>query len=91
MATKKSKSSKKSAKTTTTKPKTAEKAVKTNTVEKSVKTEPKMPAEKKSFLSGFFAKKYEEKESILTVFKSHKFYGALLGELLGTLIIASWR
>ena len=88
MATKKSKSSKKSAKTTTTKPKTAEKAVKTNTVEKSVKTEPKMPAEKKSFLSGFFAKKYEEKESILTVFKSHKFYGALLGELLGTLIIA---
>ena len=42
----------------------------------------------KSCLSGFFARKYEEKESILTVFKSHKFYGALLGEAVGTLLLA---
>lgn len=42
----------------------------------------------KSCLSGFFARKYEEKESILTVFKNHKFYGALLGEVIGTLLIA---
>ncbi|MDO4742009.1 MAG: aquaporin [Candidatus Saccharibacteria bacterium] len=57
------------------------------------KSEPKEKAEKTekvggdSFLKGFFAKKYEEKESILTVFKKPKFYGALLGEVLGTALI----
>lgn len=89
MATKKSKSSNKSKKTESTKSKAAEKsavtaeleAPKTNTVEKK-------STEKKSFLSGFFAKKYEEKESILTVFKNHKFYGSLLGEVLGTMLLA---
>ena len=86
MATKKSKSSNKS-KDTSTKSKTAAKtktaleAPKTKTVEKSKKSG-------KSCLSGFFAKKYEEKESILTVFKSHKFYGSLLGEIIGTMILA---
>ena len=86
MATKKSKSSNKS-KDTSTKSKTAAKtkteleASKTKTVEKSKKSG-------KSCLSGFFAKKYEEKESILTVFKSHKFYGSLLGEIIGTMILA---
>lgn len=43
---------------------------------------------KKSCLSGFFARKYEEKESILTIFKNHKFYGALLGEIIGTMLLA---
>ena len=86
MATKKSKSSSKSTKTSSTKSKTADKSVKkteaakTNTVEKT--------GAKKSCLSGFFAKKYDEKESILTIFKSHKFYGALLGEVIGTLLLA---
>ena len=88
MATKKSKSSTKSKKTESTKSKTAEKstkkveteAVKTNTVEKA--------GAKKSCLSGFFAKKYDEKESILTVFKNHKFYGSLLGEVIGTMFLA---
>ena len=88
MATKKSKSSTKSKKTESTKSKTAEKstkkveteAVKTNTVEKA--------GAKKSCLSGFFAKKYDEKESILTVFKNHKFYGSLLGEVIGTMLLA---
>lgn len=82
MATKKSKSSNKSDKTVSTKSKTAEKTV--------IKTE--APAAKntakKSCLSGFFAKKYDEKESILTIFKNPKFYGALLGEVIGTLLIA---
>lgn len=94
MATKKSKSSAKSAKTKTTKPKTAEKSVKkseieapkTNTVEETKVTT--TTSEKKSCLKGFFAKKYEEKESILTIFKNHKFYGALLGEVIGTMLIA---
>jgi glycerol uptake facilitator-like aquaporin len=88
MATKKPKTSAKSTKTTkSTKPKTAAKPVtsvaasaKTKTVEKTENTE----KAKKSCFKGFFSKKYEEKESIMTVFKSHKFYGALLGELLGT-------
>ncbi len=90
MATKKSKTSSKSTKAKSTKPKTAAKstvkteveAPKTNTVEKK---EEKTCG--KSFLCGFFARKYDEKESILTVFKNHKFYGALLGEIIGTMLI----
>lgn len=100
MATKKSKSSNKSQKTDSTKSKSAEKsvkkteAVKTNTVdtkpETKTDTKPKTDTKTtgKSCLTGFFAKKYEEKESVLTVFKSHKFYGALLGEVIGTLLLA---
>ena len=45
-------------------------------------------ATKSHWYSGFFAKKYEEKEGILTVFKTPKFYGALLGEIIGTLLLA---
>lgn len=96
MATKKSKSSSKSTKAKSTKPKTAEKSVKkseleapkTNTAEKTTREEVVSSGKKKSFLSGFFARKYEGKESILTIFKSHKFYGALLGEVLGTMLLA---
>ncbi len=87
MATKKPKSSTKS-KTKTTKPKTTA----AKTVEKPVSEAPKTKKvdevittpKGKSCLSGFFAKKYEGKESILTIFKCHKFYGALLGEVIGT-------
>ncbi|MBR0479927.1 aquaporin [Candidatus Saccharibacteria bacterium] len=88
MATKKPKTSTKTTtKSKTTKPKTAAKtaektvieAPKTNTVEKN---------EKKNFLSGFFAKKYEGTESIMTIFKERKFYGALLGEVIGTMLLA---
>ena len=91
MATKKPKTSAKSApKAKTTKPKTAAKtalkpvseAPKTNTVE-----ETKSVKEKKPCLKGFFARKYEEKESVLTVFKTPKFYGALIGEIIGTMLL----
>ncbi|MBQ6461516.1 aquaporin [Candidatus Saccharibacteria bacterium] len=90
MATKKPKTSAKSTKAKTTKPKTAAKttvkpvseAPKTKTVEKE-----EVKAKKKSCLSGFFAKKYEEKEGVLTVFKNPKFYGALIGEIIGTLLM----
>lgn len=88
MATKKPKTSSKSskAKTTKTAAKTVVKPVseapKTNKVEK-VETKKAQG----SCFKGFFARKYEEKESILTVFKSHKFYGALLGEILGTALL----
>ena len=80
MATKKSNKSTKSDKTKSTKSKAAAKPVE--------KTEAVAPKTKKSCLSGFFAKKYEENESIMTVFKNHKFYGALLGEVIGTMLIA---
>lgn len=92
MATKKSKSSAKSTKTKTTKSKTAEKSVKKSEVEapktKTVEETKVTTGAKKSCLSGFFAKKYEENETILTIFKNHKFYGALLGEVIGTMCIA---
>ncbi|MBR2803347.1 aquaporin [Candidatus Saccharibacteria bacterium] len=91
MATKKPKSSKTANKSKATKPKTATKTVdkpvseapKTNTVEK----KEVITSSNKSCFAGFFSKKYEEKESILTIFKNHKFYGALLGEVIGTLLI----
>ncbi len=91
MATKKPKASAKPAsKAKTTKSKAAAKTVmkpvseapKTKTVE-----ETKPVKEKKSCLKGFFAKKYEEKEGILTVFKTPKFYGALIGEIIGTMLM----
>ena len=92
MATKKPKASAKPAKAKTTKP-AAVKAVKT-TAKTAVKPASEAPktktveetkeAKKGSCLKGFFAKKYEEKEGILTVFRRPKFYGALLGEIFGT-------
>ena len=39
-------------------------------------------------LKGFFAKKYDANENILTIFKDSRIYGALLGELFGTFFIA---
>jgi len=87
MATKKSKTSSKSEKAKSTKSK--------STVKTTVKTEHEAPKtntvvtnSKKSCLSGFFAKKYESKESIFTVFKTPSFYGALIGEILGTMLLA---
>ena len=93
MATKKPKSTKTSNKSKSTKPKTAAKtavkpvseAPKTKPVDKKV-TEI-TSSTKKSCFAGFFAKKYEGNESIFNVFKTPKFYGALLGELLGTALI----
>ena len=92
MATKKSKSSNKSNKDKATKSKTAEKPVKKTEVEapkaKTVEAKTTKSSDQgKSFLSGFFARKYEEKESILTIFKNHKFYGSLLGEVIGSMLI----
>lgn len=80
MATKKSNKSTKSDKTKSTKSKAAAKPV--------VKTETAAPKTEKACFAGFFARKYEEKESILNIFTKHKFYGALLGEVLGTMLIA---
>ena len=86
----------------TTKPKaTAKPASKAKTVAKpktTVKTATKpvtkAPAKRventktESCFKGFFAKKYEENESILTIFKKPKTYGALIGEIVGTMFIS---
>lgn len=90
MATKKPKSSAKSTKTATktTKPKTTAAKTDVKPVSEAPKTAAKEAA-KKSCFAGFFSKKYEENESILTVFKNHKFYGALLGEVIGTALLAA--
>lgn len=37
-------------------------------------------------LKGFFARKYDENENILTIFKTPKIWGALLGEVIGTML-----
>lgn len=64
------------------------KVEKTEKVEKKETSTKTVTTKNKSFLSGFFAKKYEEKESVLTIFKNQKFYGALLGEVIGTMLLA---
>lgn len=81
-------------------PKKVEKAEKVEEIEETVveeevvsekaesKKEEKSKCEKKGFCKTFFAKKYEEDESILTIFMNHKIYGNVLGELFGTMLIA---
>ena len=68
----------------------AEKTAKTEKVVKAEKAEKKpiVSESKTGFWKKFFAKKYEEDESILTIFKNKKVYGALLGEVFGMMIIA---
>ena len=79
MATKKSKTSTKSTSRT--------KSTNSKTAEKAEVTAVKASTAKGHCLSGFFARKYEGRESITTVFKDHKFYGALLGEVIGTALL----
>lgn len=38
---------------------------------------------------GFFARKYDKNENILTIFKTSKIWGALLGEVIGTMLLSS--
>ena len=85
MATKKPKTS--SAKTKTTKPKTAAKTVEKPVSEAPITKHVETKTKSGSSFDGFFSRKYEGKESILTVFKNPKFYGALLGEVFGTAFI----
>lgn len=69
----------------------AEKKVENEKVEKpEVKTEEKKVEEKKecTFFKTFFAKKCDSKENILTIFHDKKLYGALIGEVVGTLLLS---
>ena len=74
--------------TKTEKAKTA-KTVRTTKVEaEEVEDKKVITSDKKEgFWKRFFSKKYEKEENILTIFKDRKVYGALLGEIFGTLVI----
>ena len=41
----------------------------------------------KNPFKGFFARKYDANETILTIFKSPKIYGAIVGEVVGTMLL----
>ena len=60
-----------------------EKVASEKATEKKVVVSPK----EEGFFKKFFAKKYNENESILTIFKDKKVYGALLGEVFGTMLL----
>jgi glycerol uptake facilitator protein len=95
MATKNAKKSPAKAKTAkTAEPKSA-KTTKTDKpkkeeviIEEVVETEKTVVGgKKKGVFSGFFSKKFDANENILTIFKSPKIYGALIGEMVGSLLI----
>lgn len=83
----------------TTKPKTAAKKTaakpKTAAAKKTVKTvkpvatpvETKKVDNKGGIFKGFFSKKYDKDESILTIFKTPNIYGSALGEIIGVLLL----
>ncbi|MBR0460787.1 aquaporin [Candidatus Saccharibacteria bacterium] len=64
-------------------------AAKTAKVKPAVVTsEEAAPATGKAVFKGFFAKKGDPDETILTIFKKPRIYGALMGELIGTMLLA---
>lgn len=85
MATTKSKktTAKKTTKSSSSKPKTA--AEKTTKVV-AAPVAPQPVEEEKPF-KGFFARKYDANENILTIFKSPRIYGAIIGEVVGTMLL----
>lgn len=64
-----------------------EKTEKVTTVEETTVVEVVEVAEKNPF-KGFFARKGDPEENILTIFKSPRIYGALIGEVIGTMLLA---
>ena len=83
MATTKSKkTSKKSSK-----PASKSAATKKNKVAKVVEAPVATQTTSKNPFKGFFARKYDANETILTIFKSPKIYGAILGEVVGTMLL----
>ncbi len=47
-------------------------------------------ASNKKLFAGFFARKYDENENILTIFKTPKIWGSLIGEMIGTMLLAAF-
>ena len=63
-------------------------AAKTAKTKPVVTSEEAAPATGKAVFKGFFAKKCDPNETILTIFKNPRIYGALMGELIGTMLLA---
>lgn len=60
----------------------------TKTVKETVDTKPAAVASAcDKPMKGFFARKYGEGENILTIFKTPKIWGALIGEVIGTMML----
>ncbi len=83
---------KKTAKKSSTKTKAAVKSTRSvKTKKTSVKTASAVATqtrvEKTNDNVGFFAKKFDATENILTIFKRKEIYGAILGEVVGTMLI----
>ena len=70
--------SKRTTRKSSTKPKTARTAAATKTV----------GAKSKNPFAGFFARKSDPNENILTVFKTPRIWGAILGEVVGTMLLS---
>ncbi|MBR5621081.1 aquaporin [Candidatus Saccharibacteria bacterium] len=96
MATTKSKKStsrkttKSSTKTASTKPKAAAAKSTAKPVAKPVEKPAVVPAEPQTSANpfkGFFERKFDASENILTIFKSPRIYGAILGEVIGTMLL----
>lgn len=68
---------KKTDKKSSSKPETKKEVAETTTVKTAEVKSPK----------GFFARKYDENENILTIFKGTRIWGALIGEMVGTMLI----
>lgn len=69
---------KKTVKKSATKPETKKEAIATPAVQ-TASAEPS--------LKGFFARKCDKNENVLTIFKTPRIWGALLGEMIGTMLI----
>lgn len=69
--------------------KAEKKAEKVKTDEKKETAKVITVAAKANPVKEFFARKFDASENILTIFKSGKIYGALIGELLGTAAISA--
>ncbi|MBR2589074.1 aquaporin [Candidatus Saccharibacteria bacterium] len=76
--TKSSKSKSAASKTTTKKVVEVKKVVETKPVDAELEAHP---------MKGFFARKFDANENILTIFKSPRIYGAILGEVIGTMFL----
>jgi glycerol uptake facilitator-like aquaporin len=92
MATTKAKTTAKSKKSSSSQKsaRAAAKSVVAEKTERVEKTERRIIAStpKKGAFSGFFARKYDASENILTIFKTPRIIGALFGEIIGTMLLA---
>lgn len=73
---------KKTAKKSSTKPAETKAVVSAPVVSDGAKT-----CDCEASLKGFFARKCDKNENVLTIFKSKRIWGALLGELIGTMLL----